>query len=245
MPTRAPSYPEGPCLFVEATGQRGDGARRSRARAGDRRVGGRDWRSSHERDPDARARLWKARHDAAHATAAKLPGHEGAGDGRLRAVDRARRGRALRPRRDRPAGPERRHRRPCGRRQRPHRRPGRPTIPASWRRSEELVHNVVDDALARGGTCTGEHGIGLGKIGALEQEHGDLIPLMRAIKDELRPERHPQPRQGAARVSLAGLGLQRLHEVIERPLQALMGDFSRSNPVAIAACVEEADEQLE
>ena len=59
------------------------------------------------------------------------------------------------------------------------------------------MHNVVDDALARGGTCTGEHGIGLGKIGALEQEHGDLIPLMLAIKAELRPERDPESRQGA------------------------------------------------
>ena len=47
---------------------------------------------------------------------------------------------------------------------------------------------MVDDALARGGTCTGEHGIGLGKIGALEQEHGDLIPLMRAIKAGFDPE---------------------------------------------------------
>jgi D-lactate dehydrogenase (cytochrome) len=53
--------------------------------------------------------------------------------------------------------------------------------------SEELVHSVVDDALARGGTCTGEHGIGLGKIGALEQEHGDLIPLMLAIKASFDP----------------------------------------------------------
>ena len=49
------------------------------------------------------------------------------------------------------------------------------------------MHNIVDDALARGGTCTGEHGIGLGKIGALEQEHGDLIPLMQAIKASFDP----------------------------------------------------------
>ena len=47
--------------------------------------------------------------------------------------------------------------------------------------------NIVDDALARGGTCTGEHGIGLGKIEALEQEHGDLIPLMQAIKASFDP----------------------------------------------------------
>ena len=63
-----------------------------------------------------------------------------------------------------------------------------PPEPAEIARSDELVRNVVDDALARGGTCTGEHGIGLGKIGALEQEHGDLIPLMRAIKQAFDPD---------------------------------------------------------
>jgi D-lactate dehydrogenase (cytochrome) len=62
-----------------------------------------------------------------------------------------------------------------------------PGNPAEVTLSDELVHNVVDDALARGGTCTGEHGIGQGKIGALEQEHGDLIPLMLAIKASFDP----------------------------------------------------------
>jgi D-lactate dehydrogenase (cytochrome) len=46
---------------------------------------------------------------------------------------------------------------------------------------------LVEDALARGGTCTGEHGIGLGKIAHLEREHPDLLPLMRRIKDVLDP----------------------------------------------------------
>jgi D-lactate dehydrogenase (cytochrome) len=59
--------------------------------------------------------------------------------------------------------------------------------PIAIERSEELVHNVVADALARGGTSTGEHGIGLGKIDALAQEHGDLIPLMQAIKASFDP----------------------------------------------------------
>ena len=49
------------------------------------------------------------------------------------------------------------------------------------------MRRVVEDALARGGTCSGEHGIGIGKIGALEQEHGDLIPLMRGIKQVFDP----------------------------------------------------------
>ena len=46
---------------------------------------------------------------------------------------------------------------------------------------------IVEDALARGGTCSGEHGIGLGKIRSLEREHGDSLPLMRALKGATDP----------------------------------------------------------
>jgi len=49
-------------------------------------------------------------------------------------------------------------------------------------RVAELVDRLVGDALARGGTCTGEHGIGLGKVAALEREHPDLLPLYRGLK---------------------------------------------------------------
>ena len=38
-----------------------------------------------------------------------------------------------------------------------------------------------------GGTSTGEHGIGLGKIGYLEREHGDLVPYLRALKRVFDP----------------------------------------------------------
>ncbi len=54
-------------------------------------------------------------------------------------------------------------------------------------RAREINAALVGDALARGGTCTGEHGIGLGKIDYLQQEHGDLLPLMRRIKELLDP----------------------------------------------------------
>jgi D-lactate dehydrogenase (cytochrome) len=54
-------------------------------------------------------------------------------------------------------------------------------------RAKKLNAGIVADALARGGTCTGEHGIGIGKRAFLEQEHGDLLPLMRGIKQVLDP----------------------------------------------------------
>jgi D-lactate dehydrogenase (cytochrome) len=54
-------------------------------------------------------------------------------------------------------------------------------------RMEAANDAIVDYALTHGGTCSGEHGIGLGKIGYLEQEHGDLLPLMRGIKSLLDP----------------------------------------------------------
>ncbi len=53
---------------------------------------------------------------------------------------------------------------------------------ADQKRAEEVNAEIVDYALARGGTCTGEHGIGLGKIGHLEKEHGDSMMFMRGIK---------------------------------------------------------------
>src|SRR5947209_16090670 len=54
-------------------------------------------------------------------------------------------------------------------------------------RAEALNAALVEDALARGGTCTGEHGIGHGKLRYLAREHGDLLPLYRGIKDLLDP----------------------------------------------------------
>jgi D-lactate dehydrogenase (cytochrome) len=62
-----------------------------------------------------------------------------------------------------------------------------PDDAASIERAEALNSRVVEDALARGGTCTGEHGIGYGKLAYLEREHGDTVPIMRGIKQLLDP----------------------------------------------------------
>ena len=59
--------------------------------------------------------------------------------------------------------------------------------PAELEAASRLNHELVEHALARGGTCTGEHGIGMGKIDYLEREHGDLLPYMRALKQLFDP----------------------------------------------------------
>ena len=53
--------------------------------------------------------------------------------------------------------------------------------------AEALNSSLVDDALARGGTCTGEHGIGYGKLGYLAREHPDLLDLYRGLKNLFDP----------------------------------------------------------
>ena len=53
---------------------------------------------------------------------------------------------------------------------------------ADQERAEAVNAEIVDYALERGGTCTGEHGIGMGKAGHLQKEHGDSLPFMREIK---------------------------------------------------------------
>lgn len=46
---------------------------------------------------------------------------------------------------------------------------------------------LIERALAAGGTCTGEHGIGIGKRAYMEAEHGEGWAVMRAIKAALDP----------------------------------------------------------
>jgi D-lactate dehydrogenase (cytochrome) len=57
----------------------------------------------------------------------------------------------------------------------------------------ELHDRLVARALAMGGTCTGEHGIGYGKIDYLNAELGDGVSVMRAIKQGLDPDNIMNP----------------------------------------------------
>ena len=59
---------------------------------------------------------------------------------------------------------------------------------ASVETARKVSAEIVDHALARGGTCSGEHGVGLGKIGYLEREHGDAVAFMRQIKSLSDPK---------------------------------------------------------
>ncbi len=179
-------FPVSPYLFVElGTGGAGVADDLEAARQLLAEEGATAFES--ETDPTARARLWDARHNALHAALALEPG------------SRAMTADVAVPVSELAAALEH----------------GRTALDASGLRGGIVAHAgdgnfhvaflldpddadsieraarlnslLVQDALARGGTCTGEHGIGLGKLGYLEREHGDLLPLMRGIKQLLDP----------------------------------------------------------
>ena len=52
---------------------------------------------------------------------------------------------------------------------------------------ERLNERLVSRSLALDGTCTGEHGVGYGKLDFLTAEHGEAVSLMRDIKKALDP----------------------------------------------------------
>lgn len=180
------SYPQVPCLFVEAAGT-------AESVAGDLALVLElaDKQGAvevvYEREPEARARLWSARHNVGYSWTRLWPGLRHCSTDVCvplsqlpAAVTKAR---ALVERLGLRAGI-------LG-----HVGDGNfhvsamlddrdPADLAAW---HELSHLVVEDALQRGGTCTGEHGIGVGKLDALELEHPDLVPLYRGIKELFDP----------------------------------------------------------
>src|SRR6185437_4155131 len=63
-----------------------------------------------------------------------------------------------------------------------------PNRPEEQREAARLNARLIERALAMGGTCTGEHGIGLGKQDWLVAELGDAVESMRIIKRALDPK---------------------------------------------------------
>ncbi len=65
-------------------------------------------------------------------------------------------------------------------------------------RVKAVYDRLINRALAMGGTCTGEHGIGSGKRAYLLREHGRAVDYMRAIKLALDPNNILNPGKNAA-----------------------------------------------
>ena len=65
---------------------------------------------------------------------------------------------------------------------------GDPDNEKQWSRLEKINDQIVTRAVELGGTCTGEHGIGIGKRKFMELEHGESYQLMRQIKNLIDPK---------------------------------------------------------
>ncbi len=64
----------------------------------------------------------------------------------------------------------------------------KPDDPVEMEKTNQLNEEIVQYALKRGGTCTGEHGVGIGKQKYQKQEHGDALRVMEKIKQVLDPK---------------------------------------------------------
>jgi D-lactate dehydrogenase (cytochrome) len=65
---------------------------------------------------------------------------------------------------------------------------GDPADKAGWGRLEAINRAIVERAIQMGGTCTGEHGVGIGKRKFMRLEHGDSYELMQQIKQLVDPK---------------------------------------------------------
>jgi D-lactate dehydrogenase (cytochrome) len=68
-----------------------------------------------------------------------------------------------------------------------------PEKPDELAEASRLNDNMVKRALAMDGTCTGEHGVGWGKMDFLIAEHGEAVSVMRLIKKALDPDNIMNP----------------------------------------------------
>ncbi len=65
---------------------------------------------------------------------------------------------------------------------------GRKNDEKEWEMIEEVNSMVVSKALSLGGTATGEHGVGIGKMRFMQMEHGISLDWMKKIKDLFDPK---------------------------------------------------------
>jgi D-lactate dehydrogenase (cytochrome) len=63
-----------------------------------------------------------------------------------------------------------------------------PEAPEEIAEASRLNDRMVARALEMEGTCTGEHGIGYGKLDFLRAEHGEAVSVMRSLKNALDPQ---------------------------------------------------------
>jgi len=64
-----------------------------------------------------------------------------------------------------------------------------PSDSAEFKKCKEVANRMARSAIALGGTCTGEHGVGQGKMILLEEQFGkDGIDVMKQIKAALDPQ---------------------------------------------------------
>jgi D-lactate dehydrogenase (cytochrome) len=138
-------------------------------------------------EPTARAKLWQARHDAYWAALAWKPGHKGIATDAIVPISRLNEA-ILGAKAD--IGVSGLTAPIVG-----HVGDGNfhtvimvPPEPDGMARAWELDKKIVARALALGGSCSGEHGVGIGKREFLEQEHGaEALTVMRAVKQALDP----------------------------------------------------------
>jgi D-lactate dehydrogenase (cytochrome) len=68
-----------------------------------------------------------------------------------------------------------------------------PTKPDEYAEASRINDRMVERAIAMDGTCTGEHGVGYGKIDFLIAEHGEAVAVMRTLKRALDPDNIMNP----------------------------------------------------
>jgi D-lactate dehydrogenase (cytochrome) len=187
------SYPVAPTLFFEfhsdSARHVADQAETVQALAAERGGRGFQW-ATHLED---RARLWQARHDALYAALALRPGSSGWTTDVCVPISRLAEC-VVATKKDSAGAPF------------PiclvgHAGDGNfhliyvldPANPAELEEAGRLNERMVLRALEMGGTCSGEHGVGIGKMKFLEREHGPALDVMRTIKRALDPHNRMNP----------------------------------------------------